>query len=513
MTLRVPSRIAPAALLCLIAALSTVQAIGMMPSLVSAENTQTIQLTRTPMSTEPPSAYGSALVNLDNGQTLVTLHHATPNVTFTVTFVSTSSLQIGNFVTGLDGEGQVQGSLSTGAYSGTFQVIKLGIAQYTSNDTVFSIGINTSLSATTSNSTTTQSSSQNNVTQSTASTNTASPPLLQVQPSSNTINAGAIATFDIRIVQIASTDVFLVARGVPPDSVAIFTPNAGTANPEFNATLTIATSGDTPPGTYVITTVATISGKEFTTQITLQILAPVSTATQNGTANTTQTATLSMTVNTDQSQYNPNMTVTVQGHVRDSTGNEVTGATIAIQVDAPNGAEIFYVNNILTDTAGFFQTQLTLPNNAPTGTFTLFSSATKTGYSGATTRSTFVVGTSSTPSVAIENVYAGDSAGNPSATFTVGQTIWIWVVIQNNGAAFQGVVWIQVRDPSGVPVQIQIHIAKLDAGETIKDGLGFTIGGNAAIGVYTVNALVSDKLISQGGTFLANADTQFALVG
>jgi hypothetical protein len=263
----------------------------------------------------------------------------------------------------------------------------------------------------------------------------------------------------------------------------------------------------------VITTVATISGKEFTTQITLQILAPVSTATQNGTANTTQTATLSMTVNTDQSQYNPNMTVTVQGHVRDSTGNEVTGATIAIQVDAPNGAEIFYVNNILTDTAGFFQTQLTLPNNAPTGTFTLFSSATKTGYSGATTRSTFVVGTSSTPSVAIENVYAGDSAGNPSATFTVGQTIWIWVVIQNNGAAFQGVVWIQVRDPSGVPVQIQIHIAKLDAGETIKDGLGFTIGGNAAIGVYTVNALVSDKLISQGGTFLANADTQFALVG
>jgi hypothetical protein len=61
-------------------------------------------------------------------------------------------------------------------------------------------------------------------------------------------------------------------------------------------------------------------------------------------------------------------------------------------------------------------------------------------------------------------------------------------------------------------VQIQIHIANLDAGQTIKDGLGFTITGHAAIGVYTVNALVSDKLISQGGTFLANADTQFDLV-
>ena len=109
-------------------------------------------------------------------------------------------------------------------------------------------------------------------------------------------------------------------------------------------------------------------------------------------------------------------------------------------------------------------------------------------------------------------MYAGDSAGNPSATFNAGQTIWIWVVIQNIGTTFQGVVWIQVRDPTGVPVQIQIHIAKLDAGETTKDGLGFTLPGNSATGVYTVNALVSDKLISQGGTFLANADTQFALV-
>jgi hypothetical protein len=75
------------------------------------------------------------------------------------------------------------------------------------------------------------------------------------------------------------------------------------------------------------------------------------------------------------------------------------------------------------------------------------------------------------------------------------------------------VVWIQVRNPNGVPTQIQIQISKLDAGETIKDGVGFTMLGNPTIGVYTVNALVSNKLISQGGTFLASADTQFALTG
>ena len=513
MALRAHSRIGPAVLLCLIAALSAVQTFGAIPSLVSATNTMTIQLMRAPASTEPSSASGSISVNLDNGQTVVELHHATPNATFTALFVSNSTLQVATLTTGSTGEAQVQDTLANGTYAGAFQVTRLGAIQYVSNETAFSIGTSTSVSATISNSTTTQTSSstQTVVTQSVTSTNTTTPLLLEVQPSSTTITAGALATFNIRIAANSSAQLFLAARGVPPDSMAIFTPNSGTANPEFQATLTIATSEDTPTGTYQITTVASIAEQEFTSQVTLQVLAPVSTVTTLG--NTSQVAALSMTVGTDQAQYSPNMTVTVQGHVTDNTGDAVTGATIEIQVDAPNGAEVFYVNNIYTDTAGFYQTQLTLPNNAQSGTFTVFSSATKTDYVSATTRSTFVVGTSSTPSVTIKNVYAGDSAGNPSATFTVGQTIWIWVVIQNNGASFQGVVWIQVRDPNGVPVQIQIHIAQLGAGQTIKDGLGFTIGSSAVLGIYSVNALVSDKLISQGGTFLANANTQFALVG
>ena len=516
MTQKIRPRIGMATLLCLIAALSAVQIIGITPGLVSADNQMTIQLVRAPVSTEPVSASGSVLVNLDSGQTEVKLHHATPNVAYTVIFVSnsaTSTVQIGNFLTGSDGEGSVQGTLGTGAYAGVFQVTKLGILQYVSNDTVFSIGLNASLSATISNSTTTQSTSQTNITQSTSSTNSAGQVVLEAQPPSTTVTAGAFAKFYIHIAQNSSSNIFLVARGVPPGSVGIFTPNAGQASPEFNSTLTIATSADTPAGTYVVSIVATIGGQEFTTQVTLQIFAPVSITTQSNTTSTSSAAGLSMTVNTDQSQYNSNATVTVQGHVRDNTGNAVAGATVTIQVDAPTGAQVFFVNNVDTDSAGFFQTQLILPPNTSSGTFTVFSSATKTGYLSATTRSTFVVGTSSTPSVIIKTVYAGDSAGNPSATFNAGQTIWIWVVIQNIGATFQGVVWIQVRDPTGVPVQIQIHVAKLDAGETTKDGLGFAISEHAATGVYTVNALVSDKLISQGGVFLANADTQFALVG
>jgi hypothetical protein len=123
------------------------------------------------------------------------------------------------------------------------------------------------------------------------------------------------------------------------------------------------------------------------------------------------------------------------------------------------------------------------------------------------------VGTSTTPSVVIKAVYAGDSAGNPTSVFTSGQPVWVWVGIENIGSSFQGVLWIQVRDPNGVPVQIQTRITQLAAGQTLNEGLEFKLPGNATIGVYTVNALVSDKLISQGGTFLASSETQFALTG
>ena len=337
----------------------------------------------------------------------------------------------------------------------------------------------------------------------------------QVQPPSATVAAGTFAKFAVNVVASPFAEVSLVARGVPPDSVAIFTPNIGTANPEFNSSLTIVTSTDTPEENYAVTTLAIVNGTEYSNQLSLQVLAPATATVSTKTAiNSTLATTLSMTITTDQSQYRPSSTVNVQGQVTDTTGNAVADAIIVLQVDSPTGTEVFFnTNNIPTDSAGSFQAQLALGSSTPTGTYTIFASASKTGYSSITTRTTFVVGTSTTPSVTIRAVYAGDSAGSPTSTFTSGQTIWIWVAIQNVGTTFQGLVWIQVRDPNGVPVQIQMHVAELQAGQTIKEGLEFTLPRNAPIGVYTVNALVSDKLISQGGIFLANSETQFALTG
>ena len=338
--------------------------------------------------------------------------------------------------------------------------------------------------------------------------------VFQVEPASRSISAGAFAKFDIRIAQSPAANVFLAARGVPPDSVAIFTPNVGVANPEFNSTLTIVTSADTPAGAYAVTVLALVNGQEFTTQVALQVTGSSTTTTSvSGTMTVPVGPSLSLGIGTGQSHYQPNATVTIQGHVTDTTGSAVADATISVQVDAPTGTEVFFTNREQTDTVGVFNIQFKLSANAALGTYMVFTSASKVGYSNATTRTTFVVGTSTTPSVVIRAVYTGDSSGNPSSTFSVGQTVWIWVVIENIAVTFQGVIWIQVRDPNGVPVQIQIHIANLHAGETIKDGLGFTVMRSPVLGVYTVNALVSDKLISLGGIFLANADAQFALTG
>lgn len=501
----VRTRTGTALLLTVMALLSLSQGWGIAPSFVSADNSITIQALRTATSTESQSASAQAVVNLETGQIRVELHQATALSVYTVLFVSGSlNPQIGILVTDGGGQGALQATLGSGAYVGMLEISRLGTIQFASASTSFTIGgfATASLTTTTTSSSNTQS---NTVTVS----NTGAV-VFQVEPASRSINAGDLTKFSIRITQSSSVNIFLVARDVPSGSVAIFTPNVGIAAPEFHSTLTIVTSVSTPAGNYAVTIAALINGQEFSTQVALQV--SPATATQSNTT-TSIGAGLSLIVTTDASQYPPNSTVIVQGHVTDMGGNAVANATVTIQVDSATGAEVFFTNNVQTDAAGTFQSQFNLRGYVALGTYSVFASAANAHYSNTASRTTFVVGSSTTPSVVINSVYAGDSSGNPLSTFSVGQTVWIWVVVQNIGATFQGVIWVQVKDPNGVPVEILIHITNLHSGETVKDGINFTLLGSTTLGVYHVDALVSDKLISQGGTFLANAQTQFVITG
>lgn len=499
-------------MLCVVAALSAAQTSGMMSRFVSADNTITIQLLRAATSTESLSAIGTAEINPDNGHLKLELHHATSDSIYTALFVSTSAnLQVGVFTTDAGGEGNVQATMGSGAYVGIFQVTRLALTQFESAATTFTIRATASASASASATLSTGSTAES---QNTTPTNSSELFVFKVEPASKSISAGEFAKFKIHITQNTTAKIFLVARDVPPGSFAIFTPMVGVANPEFNSTLTILTSANTPAGIYAVTIVAFVNEQEFTSEVALQVSTPSATTTnQNATTTISVAASLSLIISTNQSQYSPNATVIIRGHVTDNKGGATADANVSIQVDSPTGEEVFFAGNVQSDAAGAFHTQFTLPVNATLGTYTVFTSATKAGFSSVTARMTFVVGSSTTPSVVISTVYAGDSAGNPQSTFSVGQTIWIWVVVENSGSTFQGVIWVQVQDPKGVPVEIRINIANLHAGETVKEGIGFTLQGNPTLGVYRVDTLVSDKLISQGGTFLANAQAQFALTG
>ncbi|MGP8128171.1 MAG: hypothetical protein ACLP9D_10240, partial [Candidatus Bathyarchaeia archaeon] len=259
MSITTRSRNNTALLLLLLAAVSALQTSGAITN-VSADNTLTIQLTRASLSTDPLSGSGTVQINLNTGQLTVELNQATPDSVYTSLFVSPSpstTLLLGSLDTDLGGSGSVQANLSGGSYSGVFEVTRLSVVQYSSTTATFTTGTSGSTS-TSVNATSTQTSTQTPQSGNTFSANNTNSFTFQIQPSSNTITAGAFAKFDIRIAGNSTADVFLVARAVPPDSVAIFTPNVGVATPDFSSSLTIVTSADTPAGNYAVTAVAII---------------------------------------------------------------------------------------------------------------------------------------------------------------------------------------------------------------------------------------------------------------
>ena len=252
-----------------------------------------------------------------------------------------------------------------------------------------------------------------------------------------------------------------------------------------------------------------VGGQELSSDVSLQIASTTPQA--NNSLNVPLSSSLSVRVETDQSYYKPNETVNVRGVVMDSTGSALSGADLSVQVKEPAGSELVLLTGITTDTAGVFQTYLTIPINVTSGAYTVFAAASKSGYAGATTHTNLVIDSSSSSSVMIIQLYSTDATNKTSAIFSTGQTLLIWVVLQNIGAPIQGGIWIQILDPRGTPASIQLQISTLATSGVVKVAFGFSPAANSAQGIYSTDALVSDKLISQGGTFLANANAQFLL--
>ncbi len=511
--MRLHSRNLVALMLSLIVAISTAQTAGIVPKSVSADNTLSLQLARSPTNTESASASVTVVINLDSGQFKIEVKQASNNSIYQAIWVtSATNTNLGNITTGDRGEGGIEGSLSAGTYVGMFQVQRLGLLQFVGSNVSFTIGLRstgTSIVGTTSSSVMNASQTTSSQTSNTATIAATGQVRFRVDPSSRTINAGAFARFNIQVITNVTANVLLAANGVPPRSAAIFTQDHGVANPEFHSNLIIVTSNDTPIGTYRITVISLVNGTRIPdASVSLEIASPSVTTSRSTTIPVG--ASLVVSLSADQDQYKPNATVSLRGQVTDGAGGTVTDANVALQVDGPTGAEITSAK-FVTDSVGVFSFKIPVNATNRAGTYTVFASATKFGYASATTHTTFVAGTSSTPSVVIKDIYATDMSGNRSVVFSTGQTVLVWVVVSNSGAAFDGVIWVQVRDSKGTPIWIQFQISRLETGQTVKVAFGFQATSAMRAGLFTANVLVSDKLISQGGTFLASANSEFAI--
>jgi hypothetical protein len=489
-----------ALMLSFVVAVSVVQTAGLSPTSVSADNILTLPLTRASNSTESIFASGEVDINLDSGHLTIQLKQATPNAVYQAIFVAaTNSIPLGTFTVGNGAQGHLETTLSPGAYVGMFQVLGRVFVQFVSPDASFVLRTTTGATGTSSASTT-----------SPPKTNPSAIAFrVHVDPSSRTIKAGDYARFNIQILANDTASVLLTAKNIPSRSTAIFTQDFGQANPEFDSSFTIVTSADISAGTYAMTIVSIVNGNETDSQLGLVVTS--SSANTRTNTFTVPGTSLAVSINADQHHYEPNDTVVLQGKVSDITGSAVADAVASIQVDGPTGAET-ESNIIRTDAAGTFRISFQVPADAAGGTYTAYASVAKSGYTSATTHTTFVIKISSTPSVVIREIYTSDITGNQSAVFRAGQTVLVWVVVDNGGATLtDAVVWVQIRDSNLTPIWIGIQVSTLGTGQTARIAFGFVITPSVSPGLYAANALVSDKLISRGGTFVASTNTEFAV--
>jgi len=114
--------------------------------------------------------------------------------------------------------------------------------------------------------------------------------------------------------------------------------------------------------------------------------------------------------------------------------------------------------------------------------------------------------------VEIVGVYTTDSNGTNKTTFSRGQTVIVWVAVRNLGSDLDlsplgPIIWIEVDDPRIAPLTVQYHIGVLPGGGRVKrEGFSVFLGYSPGfieipLGKYSASGFVSDKMISQGGSF------------
>jgi hypothetical protein len=226
-----------------------------------------------------------------------------------------------------------------------------------------------------------------------------------------------------------------------------------------------------------------------------------------------QQSTLTVSVSTEDESYQKGDIVSVSGYVKLNSGESVANATVTLHVTDPFGNET-HMGLASTDTNGRYWDNFTMPSTAADGTYTVYAVADADTYPECSGQVTFVVGMSNVPSVRIENVTITMLSRTVSSEFRPGETVSIWVAINDSGADLvDGSTWVEVLDPNNSPISVAVLVATIHSGEQVTIGTQVILKPDAALGLYTVTIVVSNAPISSGGRFLESRETAFVVEG
>jgi hypothetical protein len=299
--------------------------------------------------------------------------------------------------------------------------------------------------------------------------------------------------------------VILGVEGLPEGSVVIFNPKEGRPQPVFRSNLKIVINYPTSPGSYEFTVYA-IHGKEVQKATTTLIVEATFTTTTTVMESRKQ---LGVIVETDRLNYNIGDNVEVFGRVYLRHSSSPSKATVSIQILDQEGITIHVVTLELS-VGGYFSEKFMIDSNANPGTYTVFVTASAEGFKDGFSRTVFTVGSSPEPSIVIDSVYTTSVNGEEKEVFQQGESIVIWVLVNNSGKKLrEGFIWVEVTDPRGIPIMVSAFGSSIDYMEQTKVWVQVKLSRNTTLGLYEVNTLVSTGYISKGGKFIASKDAAF----
>ncbi|MEM2840936.1 MAG: MG2 domain-containing protein [Candidatus Bathyarchaeia archaeon] len=322
----------------------------------------------------------------------------------------------------------------------------------------------------------------------------------EVKPNTQIVGLGSSTYFKLSLSltePYGAAHIRLSASGLPRNTSYTMNPESLTLTNRtiLNSTLTIGVTVFAPPGNYPIQFTATDMDQGLNS--TLKAVLVIS------------GASFTVDVAADRPTYKQGEKVTLSGAVKYLEDLPAQGGTVSIQVLSPSGTTV-HVASTITDISGRYSDNFTLPKQAEVGTYNVYVTVSLPGYQDSQGQATFTVGESQTPSITILNLYLTDIAGHNRSSFTPGETVIVRVVVHNGGAELKnGMIWVEVANPEGVPISVTFIELTISKGSKITLGVSTVLSGGAVTGYYSANSYVSDKMISQGGKFFANAKTIF----